>query len=56
MLNIFKKEPPLNYIFSPYKVTGIKPFCPDDLPRLKLDESYLDETLSKNKLIDQNEN
>ena len=55
MLNIFKKDPPLNYIFSPYNVTGIKPTSLDGLSSLKVDESNLDETLSKNELADQNE-
>ena len=37
------------------KVTGIKPPSHEDVTYLKVDESYLDETLSKNELADQDE-
>ena len=55
MMNFFKKDPPLNYIFLPYKVTGIKSLSLDGIPYLKPDVWNLEEPSSKNVLVKQDE-
>lgn len=52
MMNFFKKDPPLNYIFLPYKVTGIKTPSQENITYLKMDVGYLHESSSE---IDPNE-
>lgn len=56
MMNFFKKDPPLNYIFLPYKVTGIKSPSHDDMPCLKTDDvCYLEEPSSEHVMVKQDE-
>jgi hypothetical protein len=55
MLNFFKKDLPLTYIFLPYEVTGIEPSSHVVTMDLNLDEMNLDEVPGKDALLEPEE-
>jgi len=55
MLSIFKKDPPLSYIFTPYKPTVNSTAKNENIINQRIDQENLNEVIRKDMMVDTNE-
>lgn len=55
MLDIFKKDPPLSYIFTPYKPTVNSTPINENITNQRMGQENLNGVINKDMLVDTNE-